>query len=364
MSLVPESVTLDYLGRRDTILSFVLDDLFDGVYIVDTNRTVVFWNKGAERITGFTADEVVGRLCGEEILHHIDEEGRPLCGGACPLMQCITSGEKYTAKVYPCHKNGRRFPVVTNVAPIRNESGELIGAIEIFRDVSSEEEFRKLQDKFNKLMALFFRPTALNDVLNQAREGGELESRERDVTVMFVDIVGFTDLSERHSPADVVALLNQFFAVTEKVIRDHHGEIDKIIGDAVMAVFIDAADAVAAGGELLEALEEFNQHMAAQGREPVRIRIGAHSGVVVEGPIGGSSRKDMTIIGDVVNTAQRVERSCPPSAFCVSEAVYARIAQPDMLRFMESAEVKGKSQPINLYRWEAPSTGDGKRSAP
>lgn len=357
MVLLPQSVTLEYLGRRDTILSYVLDDLFDGVYIVDLHRTIVFWNKGAERITGFAADEVVGRFCGEEILHHIDEEGVALCGGACPLVRCLTAGEKYSAKVYPCHKSGRRFPVVTNVAPIRNESGEIIGAIEIFRDVSSEEEFRKLQQKFNNLMTLFFRPTALNEVLSQARAGGELESRERDVTVMFLDIVGFTDFSERTSPADVVALLNDFFAVTEKVIRDHHGEIDKIIGDAVMAVFVDAADAVAAGGDLLGAVREFNGHAAGAGREPIRIRIGAHSGIVVEGPIGGSDRKDMTIIGDVVNTAQRVERSCPPDAFCVSEAVYARLAQPGMLRFMERAEVKGKSHPINLYRWEHPQDG-------
>ncbi|HEY5913788.1 MAG TPA: SpoIIE family protein phosphatase [Verrucomicrobiae bacterium] len=118
--------------------SDVLNSLADGVYITDVDRKIVFWNQAAERMTGWRAADVVGRNCADNILVHMDKDGHALCGQEfCPLHRSIVTGQPSADSVLvlaQC-KSQLRMPVEVSVSPIRNGAGQVIGGIEVFRDL-------------------------------------------------------------------------------------------------------------------------------------------------------------------------------------------------------------------------------------
>lgn len=341
------------LKQRNGVLTTVLDSIFDGVYIVDKHRRIIFWNRAAEEITGHLRKDVMGRCCHESILNHIDENGTMLCFAACPLQRSIQTGESIRAKVYPTHRDRHRFPVRTHIGPIRDERGEIIAGIEVFRDISGEEEFRLLQEKFNGLIKRYVSTATMDEVMDHLKGGAEGKARVRELTVLYLDVVGFTSFSERNSPEMVATMLNELFAVCEVITRECHGDIDKFIGDAIMAVFIDANDAVIAGGKVLSAVVRLNETRHERGLEGIQIRIGINSGSVIQGEIGTSSRKDVTVIGDVVNTAARIESATDPMRMGISEATYARLRDSGCFRQCKTIKVKNRSTPVTIHLSEA-----------
>ncbi|RMF41541.1 MAG: diguanylate cyclase [Anaerolineae bacterium] len=114
----------------------LVDNLFDGVYFVDTQRCITYWNHGAERISGFSAEQVTGRYCQDNLLRHVDENGRLLCNDDCPLVHAIETKKPYQAQVYMHHADGHRIPILVRTSPIQSETGEVIGAVEVFSDNS------------------------------------------------------------------------------------------------------------------------------------------------------------------------------------------------------------------------------------
>lgn len=119
-------------------LKTLLDNLYDGVYFVDLERRITYWNKGAEQITGFSCTEVVNANCSDNILMHVDNHGTLLCKEACPLAETIAKGVPRKAEIYLRHKDGHRIPVAIRVSPLYNDEGKIIGAVEVFTDNSSQ----------------------------------------------------------------------------------------------------------------------------------------------------------------------------------------------------------------------------------
>ena len=118
----------------------ILDALADGAYVTDTERRIVFWNRAAGRITGWSRSDVVGHSCRDNLLVHVDKDGHALCGQEhCPLHRAIVTGETSVEPmlVFAQHLNGHRVPVEVSVAPIRNGEGDVIGGVEVFRDLTS-----------------------------------------------------------------------------------------------------------------------------------------------------------------------------------------------------------------------------------
>jgi len=111
----------------------ILDTLDEGVYFVDRERRVTFWNRGAARITGHASADMTGCVCADR-LFGMDERGCILCQDACPLMATMQDAVPREAHVYLAHADGHRVPVVLRVAPVRNEQGEVVGAVEVFTD--------------------------------------------------------------------------------------------------------------------------------------------------------------------------------------------------------------------------------------
>jgi len=109
----------------------LLNDLFEGVYFVDNDRGITFWNKAAERITGFSTHEMLGRFCYDNILNHVDDSGKRLCFDGCPLHETLKDGKLRSAQVYLHHKNGQRVRVDVKIRPLYvNE--DIVGAAEVF----------------------------------------------------------------------------------------------------------------------------------------------------------------------------------------------------------------------------------------
>ncbi|HQQ23852.1 MAG TPA: diguanylate cyclase [Spirochaetota bacterium] len=122
----------------NTLLFEILEGISDGVYFTNTDRQITFWNSGAERITGFSSDEVVGSKCSDDILRHIDDSGKILCLEGCPLQESISSGKHVSANVYVHHKLGHRIPIHVKVIPIRSPEGNISGGAEFFSEITSQ----------------------------------------------------------------------------------------------------------------------------------------------------------------------------------------------------------------------------------
>jgi len=116
------------------IFRSISDNLQIGLYLVDRDRRIVFWNREAERITGYMRHEVLGRLCRDGLLMHCDAEAHPLCATDCPLAKAMRDGTPQDGDVYLHHKSGHRVPVGVRVFPVRDGSGVILGAAETFEE--------------------------------------------------------------------------------------------------------------------------------------------------------------------------------------------------------------------------------------
>jgi PAS domain S-box-containing protein len=134
--------------HRSSFHAMLLDSIFDGVYFVDAERKITYWNRGSESLTGYSAREAVGKHCYDNFLMHVDEAGCALCTNGCPLSSTIHDGQRRQAEVFLRHKLGHRVPVCVRVAPLMNASGQIIGAVEVFSDVTAKRQVERSKDVY------------------------------------------------------------------------------------------------------------------------------------------------------------------------------------------------------------------------
>lgn len=135
-------------------LKSILDNLYDGVYIVDKNRKIIYWNKAAEDLTGYSHLDLIGSYCFDDILNHIDSQGNKLCINGCPLVTAIKDNEIKEKNVFFHHKDGHRVPISIKALPYKGSNGEIIGAIEIFSENSERKQILKKIKRLEKLAML------------------------------------------------------------------------------------------------------------------------------------------------------------------------------------------------------------------
>ena len=179
----------------------------------------------------------------------------------------------------------------------------------------------------------------------------QLTNEERFVAVLFCDIVGFTNYVERSANHEsVIDSLNSILRRVAGSVKNFHGSIDKFMGDCVMALFDDPADAVFAACDMQFHAEDINSLRERAGQAVLQLRIGIHWGEVLIGNVGTIERLDWTAIGDVVNTASRIEKNCQPGAILVHQAVRNAIApiHHGRLDFAQVLylQVKGKGEKL------------------
>lgn len=344
-----EEYSIEYIRKKGTVLDFVLNGIADGVYIVDRQRKIIYWNDAAERITGYSKNEVLITGTSDDILDYSDENGKLFSADECPVQKALLCGETTERKLFPMHKTGKRIPVVAHVSPIRSEDGNIIAAIEVFRDISKDEELRILQEKFNSLIRKYVSSATVERVMAQVLSGTESKSKRRDLTILYLDVVKFSTLSEKYPPEVAASYLNEIFSLCELITKECFGDIDKFIGDAIMAVFIDAEDAVNAAEQILEALQTLNRNNQHAGKETIGVRIAIHSGSVVQAEVGTIGRRDLTVIGDVVNTVAHIEKYVAPNSIYITEATLARLKKDYRFHFNKRVPLKGKRDTVNVY---------------
>lgn len=178
----------------------VIDNLSDGVYFVDRSRVITYWNKGAERITGYRSDEVLGRSCRDNLLNHVTAEGVQLCGHRCPVEACMEEGVPQEAEVFLHHADGHRVPVLIRAAPFHDEEGKIIGAVETFSsdlgDVAVRQQLRELRQQT--------RTDSVTGISNRAHLDGRLRALvaefagKSNAGVIFLDIDHFKQFNDAH----------------------------------------------------------------------------------------------------------------------------------------------------------------------
>ena len=138
----------------DELYKRILDSIYDGVYLVDPDRRITYWNSGAERITGYRSDEAMGRRCQDNFLVHVDDKGNSLCLNGCPLSWTMANGQPLEVEVYLQHRDGYRVPISVRAAPIRDGTGRVVGAVEVFSDNSRVAEMTDLNQELRRLSLL------------------------------------------------------------------------------------------------------------------------------------------------------------------------------------------------------------------
>ena len=224
-------------------------------------------------------------------------------------------------------------------------------AIENAKLYSNVEQETKARANLQRYLS----PNLVDDILKK-KENLVLGGEKIEVAILFSDICGFTSMSEKMQPEDIVAMLNEYFTIMTKIIFKRHGTLDKFVGDAIMAIFgapifhpQSALNATRAAFEMQEALKKLNEKWATEGRTTFNMRIGVNTGVVVAGNIGAEDRMDYTVIGDNVNLASRLESNCRPGRVLISQSTYDKVREGVVVETLEPIKVKGKSNLIPIY---------------
>lgn len=173
----------------------------------------------------------------------------------------------------------------------------------------------------------------------------------KEIAVQFCDIRDFTSFSENMNADDTIRLLNSFFNRMNVVIQNGQGEIDKLIGDCIMASFDRCQDAVNTSIDMARELQKYNRERVSYSLQPIHTGTGIGFGKVAVGNIGSSNKMDYTVIGDVVNVSSRLEsltKLCGVDII-ISENVYERIPDSEFIRYLGEVMVKGRWQPIKIY---------------
>lgn len=234
----------------------------------------------------------------------------------------------------------------------RDELGKLAAAFN--RMARSLREKHQMEGVLSRFVADDVAKTMLSDL-----DKVDVGCKRVDASVLFVDIVGFTELAESSCADELVSLLNEYFAYFTTCSRLFFGTVDKFIGDCAMIIFgapkpdtDHRFNALACASVMLRLLEEVNRGRRERGQQEVNVRIGVNSGEMMAGIVGGSQRMEYTVVGDTVNVASRLSRLAAPGGMIVGEAVLQDDSLDGRVRFSAADEVtvRGRKGAIRTYR--------------
>ena len=244
----------------------LMENLAEGLYLTDLDRRVTFWNKAAERITGYRAEEVLGKPCSADILVHVDEQGRSLCRGLCPLAKTILDGERREDILYLHHRDGHRIPVKTWLSPLRDLSGAIVGGAELFSDRSSEHDLLNHLEELRRL-ALADHLTGLS---NRTHAEGELHARLEEqrrygasFAVLFLDVDHFKKVNDTYGH-DLGDLVLKTVSNTLRATSRPYDLFARWGGEEFLGILRNVQDL-----PMLRAIAERCRHLVATTRVPL-----------------------------------------------------------------------------------------------
>ena len=241
--------------------------------------------------------------------------------------------------------------VNVSAAPRIDPDGNVQGLVIAIEDIT---DVSKVKNTFKRYVSKQVVDELLTDDA-KLNLGGE----EREVTILFSDIRGFTSMSENMKPEKVVSTLNEYFSDMIDIVFKHNGTLDKIIGDELMIVYgapISADDdtnrAVETAVEMQEQITRLNKNRKKRKEAPIMVGIGINRGIVVSGNIGSRDMMDYTVIGDAVNLGARLCSAASPGEILVSPTVWKETKKQFSYKELEPIKVKGKKIKVGVYRIE------------
>jgi adenylate cyclase len=350
-------------------LQAILRSANDAIVCADAEGLVVLWNPAAQRLLGYSAEEMTGEpltaIIPERFRQlHLDGVRRAAAGGEPRVIG-------RTVELAALRADGTEFPVELSLSTWETPQGRYFGGI--IRDVTerklAEDELRAageaLREKNQELEGLSaklakYLSRQLYESIFSGRTEVEVKSYRKKLTIFFSDIEGFTELTDSMEAEPLSELLNEYLSEMAAIASRHGGTIDKFIGDGVMIFFGDPdtrgerEDALACVEMALEMRERLHELRARwQGRgvtRPLHIRIGINTGYSTVGNFGSEDRLDYTIVGGAVNAASRLESSAEPDEILISQATYALVGDEVACDPVGELEVKGIAYPLKTYR--------------
>lgn len=260
-------------------------------------------------------------------------------------------------------------PIKKIVAAMR-KVGE--GDLEQDVKIRNKDEIGLLANNFNEMVEGLREKEKIRAAMNKAvskeiaekmLEGEIKLGGERVVvTMLFSDIRGFTSMSEKMQPEEVITMLNEYMTEMSKIIDEHRGVIDKFVGDEIMAIYgapvpvtdeeghhIDALLAVKSAVKMIKMLQQLNEIRVSRGQHEINIGIGLNTGEVVAGNMGSENRLNYTVLGDNVNLAARLCDKAERMMVLVSESTYEKVMDHVIAKKQPPLKVKGKEKPLNVY---------------
>jgi len=255
---------------------------------------------------------------------------------------------KLISIIYLEHNSATGVFTPERVEVLKLLSGQAAISIENARFYNKMAELNKAYERFVPRQFLqYLDKSSIIDV----KLGDQVQL---EMSVLFSDIRDFTALSEKMTPQDNFKFINSYLSRLEPAITEHHGFIDKYIGDAIMALFSGEADnAVKAGIAMLHRLQDYNQYRANSGCAPIKNGIGINTGLLILGTVGGQNRMDGTVISDAVNLASRIESLTKEYgvSLLISQQTFSRLQHPRdyAIREVDRVKVKGKEEVVTVY---------------
>lgn len=226
--------------------------------------------------------------------------------------------------------------------------------------------FAEIRDRkrFASLLSQYVPPELASAYSRDPKSMG-LDGEEREISVLFCDVIGFAAISEQLESKQVATFLNGFFSHASKIVIRHRGTIDKFMGDSVMAIWgapapttTHAFDALSAAMDIQNEIDSLNDQLQKSGLPGINVGVGVSTGLATVGPLGSEYRMDYTVVGDTVNVAQRLEEQTRKYKVPVVVSDKTAAALPDMLfRELDTVAVKGRRKPVTMLQPLGESAG-------
>ena len=219
--------------------------------------------------------------------------------------------------------------------------------------VQEQKEKRRVTQLFGRYVA----PLVVEKILTGTEDGIKLGGVRQEITVLFMDVRGFTPLSENLTPEEVVGILNSFLNIVVEVVFEKEGTLDKFIGDAAMVIYnapLPVADhalrAVETAETIMKRIEGLQEELVKTYGRTIEFGFGINTGEAVVGNVGSQQRMEYTAIGDTVNVAARLESLAQPQEILISPEVYERIKEYYLAEHLGEKQIKGKAQLLDVYK--------------
>ena len=348
-----ETVKQQYaqIQQQEQMQRDILRSLTNGVLSTNAAGEIIAVNPSAERLLGISEqDSLEGRSILEVIKLKEGDFSAYLKGALAARNQ------KARQQYYPDQtllsetgEDSNTVHLSINSIADTSDASNVYGALVVMDDISDE---KRLKNTMYRYMTQELAEQLLAS--GDAKLGGD----RKEVSVLFSDIRGYTNLVENMEAEAVVSMLNQYFDSMVEPIFQHKGTLDKYMGDAIMAVFgspVPLADhawrAVQTALNMRSSLIEFNERRRANQHQPISIGIGIHSGTAISGNIGHYRRMEFTVIGDDVNLGSRLEGTTKRYGcdIVISSHTYQPCQESIWVRELDTVRVKGKNKPVSLY---------------